>query len=164
MKRDGISKKLRFHIFNRDLFTCFYCGACAPDAVLHIDHIVPVAKGGTSHHRNLVTSCSSCNLGKATSRVDDRHLNLPDEDVPADIFCPFEYSRGIDPQPPAQHYYPITPDQQVSLKSIEKAYWVAVRKQAFGKLARLEDAYRQHDLWVDLHEEDFDLLHPDWQP
>lgn len=62
--RKPISNKLRFEVFKRDDFTCQYCGAKAPDAVLHVDHIHPVAEGGTNDITNLITACSDCNLGK----------------------------------------------------------------------------------------------------
>jgi 5-methylcytosine-specific restriction endonuclease McrA len=64
-KRKQISKRIRFDIFKRDLFTCQYCGAVPPSVVLHIDHIIPVSKGGTNDSDNLITSCSSCNSGKS---------------------------------------------------------------------------------------------------
>lgn len=66
-ERKPISKKVRFDVFKRDSFACQYCGATPPGAVLHIDHIHPVAEGGTNHSDNLVTACSSCNLGKAAT-------------------------------------------------------------------------------------------------
>lgn len=43
-KREPVGKKLRFEVFKRDKFTCQYCGAKAPDVVLHVDHIQAVAK------------------------------------------------------------------------------------------------------------------------
>lgn len=64
MKRAAISKKKRFDIFKRDGFKCQYCGAHPPDVALHVDHIHPVAEGGTNEIENLVTSCEPCNLGK----------------------------------------------------------------------------------------------------
>lgn len=63
-KRKSISKKTRFDIFKRDSFSCQYCGAHPPATVLHVDHINPVANGGTNRQDNLITSCSDCNLGK----------------------------------------------------------------------------------------------------
>ena len=39
--------------------------------LLHIDHIEPVAKGGTNELTNLITSCMPCNLGKRDSPLDD---------------------------------------------------------------------------------------------
>lgn len=63
-KRKAISTKARFDIFKRDGFICQYCGAHPPMAVLHVDHITPVAGGGGNESSNLVTSCDKCNLGK----------------------------------------------------------------------------------------------------
>jgi 5-methylcytosine-specific restriction endonuclease McrA len=40
--------KLRFSILRRDSFRCYYCGESAPDVVLHVDHVIPRALGGTS--------------------------------------------------------------------------------------------------------------------
>ena len=64
MKRKSISKKIRFEVYKRDKFTCQYCGQKAPDVVLEIDHIKPVAKGGDNSLLNLITSCFDCNRGK----------------------------------------------------------------------------------------------------
>lgn len=69
--RVAIGKKLRFEVFKRDKFTCQYCGAKAPDAVLHADHLHPVAKGGTNDILNLVTACEGCNSGKGARLIDD---------------------------------------------------------------------------------------------
>ena len=55
----------KFLIFNRDGLCCMYCGHSAPDgALLVLDHITPVASGGTDTAGNLATSCRSCNLSK----------------------------------------------------------------------------------------------------
>lgn len=59
-----IGPSVRFSILMRDEFTCRYCGRSAPDVVLHVDHIIPRAKGGTNARENLVTACRECNLGK----------------------------------------------------------------------------------------------------
>lgn len=59
-----ISKKLRFEMLRRDESTCRYCGRSAPDVELHVDHVVPRAKGGLTISENLVTACADCNLGK----------------------------------------------------------------------------------------------------
>lgn len=68
-ERKKIPKKVRFEVFKRDRFTCQYCGAKAPDVVLHIDHITPVANGGDNDIMNLVTACESCNLGKGAREL-----------------------------------------------------------------------------------------------
>jgi hypothetical protein len=70
--REPVSKKTRFEVFKRDRFTCQYCGAKAPEVVLHCDHINPVAEGGGRDIMNLVTACAGCNGGKGARKLDDR--------------------------------------------------------------------------------------------
>lgn len=74
MKRKAIPKKVRFEIFKRDNFKCQYCGRSSPDVVLHIDHIKPVADGGTGDISNLITACIDCNLGKGARLLDDKSV------------------------------------------------------------------------------------------
>jgi len=69
--RKSISNSIRFDVFKRDMFCCQYCGGKAPDVVLNVDHINPVALGGTNDLLNLVTSCFTCNSGKSDRRLDD---------------------------------------------------------------------------------------------
>ena len=68
-----INNKLRFQILERDDHKCRYCGRRAPDVVLHIDHIIPVAKGGTDAPDNLVTACQPCNSGKSDLLIQQIH-------------------------------------------------------------------------------------------
>lgn len=79
-ERKPIPKSTRFEVFKRDSFTCQYCGAKAPDVVLHIDHIHPVADGGDNSLLNLVTSCLGCNLGKSDRTLDDNSILLRQRD------------------------------------------------------------------------------------
>ena len=66
--RDPIRAQMRFRVLQRDGFRCRYCGryGSAPGVVLHVDHVVPLAAGGTSTEDNLLTACEECNLGKST--------------------------------------------------------------------------------------------------
>ena len=66
----AVSKRLRFEIFRRDNHACRYCGAGAPDAALTVDHVIPVALGGTDEPTNLVTACADCNAGKTSMPPD----------------------------------------------------------------------------------------------
>lgn len=68
--RRPISKRLRYEVMRRDNFACRYCGAKAPDADLTIDHVQPVALGGSDEPENLVTACTACNAGKSSSAPD----------------------------------------------------------------------------------------------
>lgn len=66
VERGEISDSLRYDILNRDNFTCTICGASAKQgARLHVDHIIPVSKGGKSTPDNLRTLCERCNIGKS---------------------------------------------------------------------------------------------------
>ena len=67
--RKVFSKQERFQIFERDNFTCQYCGRKPPEVQLEVDHIVPLAKGGTNDERNLITACRDCNRGKGIENL-----------------------------------------------------------------------------------------------
>lgn len=66
----AVSKRLRYEVMRRDGHTCRYCGATTADAKLTIDHVKPVALGGTDEPENLVTACADCNGGKSSSSPD----------------------------------------------------------------------------------------------
>ena len=65
-KRTHIPRGLRKEVFKRDNYKCVECGASKEDgATLHVDHKIPVSKGGTDELDNLQTLCSKCNLNKS---------------------------------------------------------------------------------------------------
>lgn len=66
-----VTKRTRYEVLKRDNHTCRYCGATAPDAVLTIDHVTPVALGGTDAPDNLVAACRDCNYGKSSTSPTD---------------------------------------------------------------------------------------------
>ena len=62
------SLRLRWHVLQRDRFSCCACGASpalTPGIELHVDHKVPWSKGGETVLENLQALCSVCNLGKS---------------------------------------------------------------------------------------------------
>lgn len=67
LKRNrGVPARLRHKILKRDNYRCVLCGWSAEDGVkLHIDHKIPVSKGGLTVEENLRTLCEACNLGKS---------------------------------------------------------------------------------------------------
>jgi len=74
MNRRAVSKRLRFEILKRDGYRCQYCGATPLDLPLHVDHVIPLANGGTNDPLNLVTACADCNGGKAAIPLSERRL------------------------------------------------------------------------------------------
>jgi 5-methylcytosine-specific restriction protein A len=64
-RRAPISVGTRTRILERDDFRCRRCGTGPREERLVVDHVVPVARGGTSDDANLQTLCEPCNQGKA---------------------------------------------------------------------------------------------------
>ncbi len=65
-ERSLMTNSLRYDILNRDGFKCQICGSTKDDGVkLHVDHIIPVSKGGRTVPDNLRTLCDRCNSGKS---------------------------------------------------------------------------------------------------
>jgi 5-methylcytosine-specific restriction endonuclease McrA len=52
---------------------CYYCGKKFPAKELTMDHLVPLARGGTSTKGNIVASCKVCNR--------DKKLEIPVEKI-----------------------------------------------------------------------------------
>lgn len=73
----AVSKRTRYEVLRRDNHTCRYCGGTAPDVVLTVDHVTPVALGGTDDPSNLVAACKDCNAGKSST--------TPDSDLVAQV-------------------------------------------------------------------------------
>ncbi len=64
-QRKLMTQALRDRIIKRDNYTCQKCGKYMPDEVgLHVDHIIPVKKGGKSVESNLQVLCDKCNHRK----------------------------------------------------------------------------------------------------
>lgn len=79
-ERTPISKKLRFDVFKRDGFRCTYCGATPSETViLEVDHIHPVAEGGSNDIDNLVAACFDCNRGKRDGLLSSVPQSLSDK-------------------------------------------------------------------------------------
>lgn len=60
---------LRTAVFQRDDFTCRYCGARG--GRLECDHVHPVSRGGDHSFENLVTACFRCNRSKRNKTVQE---------------------------------------------------------------------------------------------
>lgn len=65
-ERQKLTSALRERIKQRDNYTCQLCGKQMLDNVgIHIDHIIPISKGGQTVENNLQVLCSVCNLKKS---------------------------------------------------------------------------------------------------
>jgi hypothetical protein len=59
-------EELRTAVFERDGYTCTYCGYRGTSRTLEVDHRTPLARGGTDDPSNLATACWRCNREKGT--------------------------------------------------------------------------------------------------
>lgn len=64
----AVSKRTRFEVLRRDNYACRYCRST--ENPLTIDHVTPVALGGSDAPDNLVACCRDCNAGKSSSSPD----------------------------------------------------------------------------------------------
>jgi 5-methylcytosine-specific restriction endonuclease McrA len=56
---------------------CAFCGRVPPEVVLHVDHILPASKGGSSLRANLQFLCAEHNLRKSNQlEAGEPWLNL----------------------------------------------------------------------------------------
>jgi 5-methylcytosine-specific restriction endonuclease McrA len=66
LARQVIPEDVKLFVWKRDGGKCVRCGSREN---LEYDHIIPVAKGGSSTARNLQLLCESCNRAKGSNLV-----------------------------------------------------------------------------------------------
>jgi len=64
IKRRQFSSTERTIIYNKSKGRCAICGKFVPYDTFTVDHIIPLAKGGTNELNNLQCTCKTCNLIK----------------------------------------------------------------------------------------------------
>jgi 5-methylcytosine-specific restriction enzyme A len=76
--RIRIPPEVKQYLLERNNYQCQSCGKVAQDTKLTIDHITPLAKGGSNDISNLQILCRSCNSRKKHSFDSrfDRHFDL----------------------------------------------------------------------------------------
>lgn len=67
----------RREVFQRDKFTCQYCGVQGRD--LTLDHVFPRHRGGKHTWENLVAACKTCNHRKAGRTPQEARMKLAKE-------------------------------------------------------------------------------------
>ncbi|MBN1189845.1 MAG: HNH endonuclease [Dehalococcoidales bacterium] len=108
VKRPRPQPKLtRVEIFNRDHYTCQYCGKQSHQ--LTLDHVVPRKQGGKHTWDNLVSACASCNRKKAGRTPEQARMKLSKIPVrpSASVYISIPY-HFLETQGPWQKYLPCT--------------------------------------------------------
>lgn len=60
-------------IIARDESTCYLCGKkCAPPEI-HLDHVIPISRGGAHTEDNIRVACSTCNVRKGAAILPSDH-------------------------------------------------------------------------------------------
>ncbi len=66
-KRNALVEKVsRAVVYERDGGRCHLCGKKVKPKRWHLEHIIPLARGGEHSYRNVAVSCPKCNLSKHT--------------------------------------------------------------------------------------------------
>lgn len=95
VKRPRVQKRLtRLEVFNRDKYTCQYCGRETRD--LTLDHIIPRSRGGAHEWNNVVGCCFACNLRKAGRTPAEAGMKLlrnPLPPPPSTFSIPYHHLR-----------------------------------------------------------------------
>ena len=71
-RRHNIPERTRREVIAHDGSWCYLCGSDVLMGGLHLDHIIPVARGGTNDASNLAVSCADCNMAKGDRLSDKR--------------------------------------------------------------------------------------------
>ncbi|MFC1865187.1 HNH endonuclease [Chloroflexota bacterium] len=98
VKRQRYERKLtRFGVFQRDYYTCQYCGKASHQ--LTLDHVVPRNQKGEHSWENIVSACASCNRCKAgrtpkqANMILIRHPSQPHYNIP--FYIPQHYLENL---------------------------------------------------------------------
>lgn len=75
-RRKQFSSMERIKIYNKNKGRCAICGKFIPYDSFTIDHIIPLAKGGTNEMDNLQVACNACNLIKQDILPEDLMAKL----------------------------------------------------------------------------------------
>lgn len=64
MSKERIPTNVRRIVIDRDGLRCVYCGLDLLKNDVHLDHVIPESKGGSTSVSNLQVTCGKCNLEK----------------------------------------------------------------------------------------------------
>jgi 5-methylcytosine-specific restriction endonuclease McrA len=96
IKRPYRQRRLtRFEVFNRDRYTCQYCGKETKQ--LTLDHILPRYRGGEHTWENVVGACVPCNrrkAGRTPREASMRLIRYPSRPGSSSFIIPYHYRQS----------------------------------------------------------------------
>jgi hypothetical protein len=60
-----VPRAVLLKVVRRDAQVCQQCGKNVPDDQIHLDHLIPLARGGSTSVENLRVLCATCNRRKS---------------------------------------------------------------------------------------------------
>lgn len=63
---DGTADKFYDYVHNSNFLKCYYCNETLSYENVNVDHIIPLARGGSHIDSNLCIACDSCNSKKSS--------------------------------------------------------------------------------------------------
>ena len=93
VKRPYPQRKLtKLEIFNRDHYTCQYCGRETKE--LTLDHVIPRRRNGEHSWENIVAACMHCNrrkAGRSPSEAGMTLLHQPRQPKDNNFYIPYDF-------------------------------------------------------------------------
>ncbi|MGI3184316.1 HIT domain-containing protein [Nioella aestuarii] len=96
---DGyVPGSMRYEVLKRAKYRCELCGAHEDQIALHVDHIIPRAKGGSDDLSNLQALCMTCNTNKRDNDDTDFRgiLDSYEDREEGCLFCEIGSKRILD--------------------------------------------------------------------
>lgn len=143
-----ISGSLRYRVLTRANHRCELCGANASDVALHLDHIIPRAKGGVDDESNLQALCITCNAMKRDQDDTDFRgwSSMYDHREPKCIFCDLPTDRIVDQDRlilVVRDQYPVTEGHTLLIPKRHFASGGDLTQPELNSLWRLQDVQRK---------------------
>ena len=68
-RKNTVLDIVRAFVYDRDGMVCRYCGD--EDGPFHLDHVLPLARGGDDEATNLTVACARCNCSKGQKTLEE---------------------------------------------------------------------------------------------
>ena len=152
---DGyVPGSIRYEVLKRAKYRCELCGAHEEQAALHVDHILPRAKGGADELSNFQALCVTCNTNKRDRDDTDFRGVLASYGARETdcLFCGIDSSRIIAENElcyAIRDGFPVTPLHTLIIPKRHVADYFDLYQPEFNAMQSMLQAQRQQILTAD---------------